>query len=290
MAFNPALLVRMQPSTLFTQPATIPNVQPAKLAPAFWMYNAGSDVIATVEGNGYFYYFADWLNTLEYNNGQFLAVGDLIWAHCSDGDLWISVTQIQPIIETAAATTPPNSISTADIQNQAVTAAKIANGTITTTQISATAGITFTQLAALTSAQLLVGSAGNVATSVALSGDATISNTGVLQVNTVQANAVVTASITNANVTLAKLAAGITPSHIVKFGAQYTTVGGSAAEAIAIPGVLVTDLANVQLKVAGTNAVSVKLAATTANTLTVTFSADPGNNAVIYYQILRAAA
>ena len=54
MAFNPALLSKMQPSSLFTDPATIPSVQPQNLIPQFWVYNAGNDNIATVETNGYF--------------------------------------------------------------------------------------------------------------------------------------------------------------------------------------------------------------------------------------------
>ena len=148
MAFNPSLLSKLEPSSLFTQPATIPNVTPQNVSPQFWLYNSGNDNTATVETNGYFFYFADWLNTLQYNNGQFFNVGDLIYCTCSDASVWLSVTQVQPQIQTLAATVGVNSVATADIQNQAVTAAKIANATITTTQISATAAITGTQLAA----------------------------------------------------------------------------------------------------------------------------------------------
>ena len=50
---------------------------------------------------------------------------------------------------------------------------------LTNTDISATAAIAFAKLAALTSTNILVGSAANVATSVAATGDVTISNTGV---------------------------------------------------------------------------------------------------------------
>lgn len=104
------------------------------------------------------------------------------------------------------------------------------------------------------------------------------------------AGSVGTANIANGAVTLAKLAAGITPSHVIKFGAQYTTVGGAAAEAINVVGVAATDLAFVQVKDNGTNNVTVLQAACTLNTLTVTFSADPGNDCIIYYQVIRAAA
>lgn len=103
-------------------------------------------------------------------------------------------------------------------------------------------------------------------------------------------DAVETLKIKDANVTLAKLAAGITPSHVVKFGAQFTTVGGAAAEAITVTGALATDIAFVQLKTPGAAPRTVDSVAVTADTLTVTFSGDPSNDHVIYYEILRAAA
>ena len=55
----------------------------------------------------------------------------------------------------------------------------IANSAITNAKVSASAAIDFSKLAALASGNVLVGSAGNVATSVAMSGDVTISNAGV---------------------------------------------------------------------------------------------------------------
>lgn len=139
----------------------------------------------------------------------------------------------------------------------------------------------------LTSAHIFVGSAGGVATDVAMSNDATMANTGAL---TIANNAITTAKILNANVTLAKLASGITPSHVIKFAGQPTTAGGAAAEAITVTGALNTDLAFVQMVNDGTNNVTIVNAVVTADTLTVTFSADPGNDAVINYQIIRAAS
>lgn len=129
----------------------------------------------------------------------------------------------------------------------------------------------------LANGHIFVGNAGNVATGVAVTGVLAITNAGVT-------------SLANGSVLLAALSAGIAPSHVVKFAAQYTTVGGAAAEAIAIAGLLATDLVYIQLKAPGTNTVTVHFAVPTTNTLTVTFSADPGNNAIIYYQVLRAAA
>jgi len=139
----------------------------------------------------------------------------------------------------------------------------------------------------LTSAHIFVGNTGGVATDVALSGDATLTNAGVL---TIANDAITTAKILNASVTLAKLAAGITPSHIVKFADQVTTVGGAAAEAFTVTGAAATDRAFIQVVNDGTANVTVLQAVVTTNTLTVTFSANPGNDTVINYQLLRAAA
>ncbi|HMF72299.1 MAG TPA: hypothetical protein VK616_12555, partial [Flavitalea sp.] len=118
-------------------------------------------------------------------------------------------------------------------------------------------------------------------------GDATLTNAGVL---TIANDAITTAKILNASVTLAKLAAGITPSHIVKFADQVTTVGGAAAEAFTVTGAAATDRAFIQVVNDGTANVTVLQAVVTTNTLTVTFSANPGNDTVINYQLLRAAA
>lgn len=78
-----------------------------------------------------------------------------------------------------------------------------------------------------------------------------------------------------------------TTSSMLLTAAQYTTVGGAAAEAITIAGVAATDLAFVQVVNNGTANVTVLEAACTADTLTVTFSGNPGADAVINYQILR---
>ncbi len=172
------------------------------------------------------------------------------------------------------------------ISNTGVTA--IAAGVIVNADINAAAAIAFSKLATLASGNILVGSAGGVATSVVMSGDATIVASGAL---TIAANAITTAKILNANVTLAKLAAGITPSAVIKFNSQVTTVGGAAAEAFTVTGALAaSDRAFVQVVDNGTNNVTVLQAVVTNDTLTVTFSADPGNDAIINYQIIRAAS
>jgi len=162
------------------------------------------------------------------------------------------------------------------ITNTGVTS--IQAGAIINADINAAAAIAFSKLAALPSAQLLVGSAGNVATAVAVTGDVTISNTGVTTIGA-------------GSIDLAMLSAGITPSAIIKFHGQLTTVGGAATEAFVIAGALgVSDRAFVQIVNDGTGNVTVLQAVVTDNTLTVTFSANPQNDTVFNYQLIRAAA
>ena len=140
---------------------------------------------------------------------------------------------------------------------------------------------------ALTNTHILVGNASNLATDVALSGDATLANTGAL---TVAAGAITTAKIAAANVTLATLAAGITPSHVVKFAGTSSAFGGGGTSfAITVTGALATDVASAVIR-ASTTAVAIAKATLTSNTLTITFSADPGTATTIDYSILRAAS
>lgn len=130
----------------------------------------------------------------------------------------------------------------------------------------------------LSSGNIFVGNNSNVATGVPLSGAATISNAGVL-------------TLEPASVALSNLAAGIAPAAVIKFAAQYTTTGGAAAEAITVTGaVAATDRPFVQMVDNGTNNVTVLEAVVTSDTLTVTFSGDPGADTIINYQLIRAAS
>jgi hypothetical protein len=78
-----------------------------------------------------------------------------------------------------------NSIVNADINSSAAIAYSKLNliGSIVNSDISASAAIAFSKLAALTSANILVGSALNVATSVSVTGDVSITNTGVTSIS-----------------------------------------------------------------------------------------------------------
>lgn len=124
----------------------------------------------------------------------------------------------------------------------------------------------------------------------ALTGDVTAAGTGSVAA-TIAANAVTTAKILNANVTLAKLAAGITPSHVVKFAGKITWSGSGASLATTVAGVLATDIVLVTIQNAPSQAAYMVSAIPTTNTITVTLSAaNTSNDAVISYQVLRVAS
>jgi len=127
------------------------------------------------------------------------------------------------IDNTGLLTISDNAITTAKIGDTQVTntklasgidATKIADGSITNAEFQSLDGITGniqTQLDAkmtnaLSNTNIFVGNASNVATGVAMSGDATIDNTGLL---TISNNAITTVKIGDTQVTNAKLATGI---------------------------------------------------------------------------------
>lgn len=266
-----------------------------------------TDTLATVAGAGYITDQNDNITAL--NNGEWeWVVGDLVLVAASDGDQFFQfagddfTTLIQlpggngevalPVVDgdfvvfdgtlgglKDAGYAPSDPAQTIVVmQDGAAVIGDVPQysditGTIEDSGVALADLVTNT----LTSGHILVGNAGNVATDVAMSGDVAISNAGV---TTIQAG----------SIDLAMLSAGITPSHVVKFAAKYTTSGGAAAEAITVTGAAATDLAFVQLVDNGTNNVTVSIAVMTLNTLTVTFSGDPGADTIIYYQILRAAS
>lgn len=232
-----------------------------------------NEALATIVASGYF-------NNLQQNltsgsEAGPLKVNDVILVHGNDARGFYYVSSVT------------TNVALADFQT----------GSIVNADIAANAAIAWSKMAALNSALILVGNGSNVATPVAMSGDATIDNAGAL---TIAALAVETSMLANDAVDNSKLAdnavslenldAGITPSHVVKYAGQLTTVGGAAAEAFTVTGVAASDLAFVQMVNQGTGVVTALIAVCTLNTLTVTFSANPQNDAVFNYQILRAAA
>ena len=77
------------------------------------------------------------------------------------------------------------------------------DGSVTNAKVSSTAAIDYTKLASLTGGNILVGNSSNEATSVAMSGDATMSSAGAL---TVENDAITTAKIADSGVSTAKIA------------------------------------------------------------------------------------
>jgi uncharacterized protein involved in propanediol utilization len=123
-----------------------------------------------------------------------------------------------------------------------------------------------------------------------LTGDVTAGPGTGSQAATITANAVTTAKILNANVTLAKLSAGITPSHVVKFAGKITWSGSGASLATTVAGVAATDIVVASIQTVPTQAAYLVSAAPTTNTVTLILSAaNTSNDAVISYQVLRAA-
>ena len=68
------------------------------------------------------------------------------------------------------------------IASGAVNSAKIADGAIVNDDVNASAAIAHTKLAAIPDGQILVGSGSTVPTAVAMSGDATIANSGAVTI------------------------------------------------------------------------------------------------------------
>lgn len=110
-----------------------------------------------------------------------------------------------------------------------------------------------------------------------------------VQLGTLLDTAQTAATPADASVTLAKLATGVSPSHVVKFAAKYTTLGGSATEAITVTGVASTDIVIVSLNTKGATPRTILTAAPTTNTITLVFSGDPSTDHVVAYMVLRAA-
>lgn len=128
--------------------------------PAWFTYASATDAIATIAAANY---FAD----VVYD----LAVNDRIDITGSDA----SGMYIVATVDRDAGTVTLVSYSASAV----VGTANIQDGAITNAKVNAAAAIDFSKLAALTSGNMLIGSAGNVATSVTPSGDVTFTNAGV---------------------------------------------------------------------------------------------------------------
>lgn len=128
---------------------------------------------------------------------------------------------------------------------------------------------------ALADGTVFIGNGSGIAQARTLSGDVTTSNAGVTAIG---AN----------KVTKAMLATAVTPSHVVKYAGEFTTVGGDANEAISVAGVLATDLVHVTMHTKGAAPVTILQAQADTDVINVIMSADPSNDHILTYSVLRA--
>ena len=138
-------------------------------------------------------------------------------------------------------------VTTPKIADGNVTNAKLQNSSLTINGTAVSLGGTTTITAspvgtALTSTNILVGSAANVAASVAMTGDVTIGNTGVTAIGTskvttanIANDAITTVKILNANVTDAKLDKANIPLSGFKAAAADVALGGFKLTGVANP-------------------------------------------------------
>lgn len=153
------------------------------------------------------------------------------------GDLSVTGTFAGTATNANTLTTGRNFSITGDVTAPAISfngsgnvalATTLASGVVNNTNVGASAAIAFSKLASLTSGNVLVGNASNVATSVAVSGDATLANTGAL---TIANNAITNAKVSSsAAIAFSKLGA-LTTGQIVAGNAGVataTTLGGDA--------------------------------------------------------------
>ena len=124
------------------------------------------------------------------------------------------------IIVGSASTVPTSITMSGDATIIADGTLTIANSAITNAKVSASAAIDYSKLATLTSGNVLVGSAGNVATSVAMAGDITIVAAGTTTIGAAKVTEAMQKTQQLAGLHSARIAHGI-----------YTTTEGFAAGA-----------------------------------------------------------
>lgn len=101
----------------------------------------------------------------------------------------------------------------------------------------------------------------------------------------------IVSTVTAGSVTLANLATGISPSHIVKYAGKITWSGSGATLATTVTGVASTDIVVASIQTKPTQAAYIAAVAPTTDTVTLTLSAaNTSNDAVIAYTVFRAAA
>ena len=152
--------------------------------------------------------------------------GDILKAEMSDVEAFVFASKSQETPQTGDVVVIRRGT---DIR-QLVTQNMIPNGAIANTQIATNAAIAHSKLATMPSASVMLGSASNVPTATAVSGDVTISNTGV---TAIAAGAIVNDDV-NASAAIAgtKIAPNFGSQNVQTTGtlaAGNTTITGTAA-------------------------------------------------------------
>lgn len=138
----------------------------------------------------------------------------------------------------------------------------IASGVIVNDDVKSDAAIAWSKMAALTDAHILVGSGTGVATDVAVSGDASLSNAGAVTVNKVKGKEIFT-------------------------GLSVSEEDADATVTISVPGLVAGDVAMATLKAAA-NAVYVTKAVCGTDTIAVTLSGNGGAGTIVSYVAFKA--
>jgi len=171
--------------------------------------------------------------------------------------------------ETYLSATDPTADRAIVFPDQAGNVIVSGNASIVNADINASAGIAYSKLATLTSGNILVGNGSNVATSVAMSGDVTITNAGVAAI---ASNVIVDGDISaSAEIAVSKLADG-TARQLLQTDAAGT--GVEWTDNVDVPGTLdVTGAATFDgsVYIGG----SLTLEGTTADAFELTFACEP---------------
>jgi hypothetical protein len=142
--------------------------------------------------------------------------------------------------------------------------------------------------------ECVVGSIPSAVAGYAIGCDLLATDTGAHYYNTGTATScsfVAVGTVTAGSVALASLAAGITPSHVVKYAGKITWSGSGASLATTVAGVVATDIVMATIQTAPTQAAYLVSAAPTTNTITLVLSAaNTSNDAVVAYTVFRAAS
>jgi hypothetical protein len=126
----------------------------------------------------------------------------------AEGDLttisskWTRVTLIKRATDSWVMTGGGMTVQTVELDDNSVTNAKIAAGAVTNTSVSASAAIALSKLASGTSAQAVIANSSGVPTYTTITGDVTVSNTGVTTIGSskITSDMIVDGTIVNGDI------------------------------------------------------------------------------------------